>query len=185
MICYLVRHGQDDDTVRGGWGNPALTDLGIKQVKCLSDYVMQNNSTLRIRKIYSSDLLRAKQTATIIAENNNLSIEYYTEFREVNNGALAGLKNEIADIKYPDMYWRKLDFDEHYPDGESPKEFYQRISGAWLEFCNRIKTQGENVMLVTHGGVIQIILCIVHNEEYTNKHSRYSVDAGELIAVEI
>lgn len=185
MICYLVRHGQDDDTVRGGWGNSSLTDSGIQQVKSLSDYINKNNSTIKIDKIYSSDLHRAKQTAEIIAGNNDLSIEYLPEFREVNNGDLAGLKNEIADIKYPDMYWRKLKFDEHYPNGESPKEFYERISAAWHDFCKKIKVQDENAMLVTHGGVIQIILCIVNNEEYTNSRNRYSVSAAELIAIEI
>lgn len=31
MICYLVRHGQDDDSVRGGWSDCTLTELGIQQ----------------------------------------------------------------------------------------------------------------------------------------------------------
>lgn len=185
MICYLVRHGQDDDTVRGGWGNSTLTLCGIQQVKKLSDYIRNNNSALKIGKIYSSDLLRAKLTAEIISEENNLPIYYLPEFREVNNGDLAGLNNEIADIKYPNMYWRKLDFEEHYPNGESPKEFYQRVSSAWYDFCNNIKAQDKNTMLVTHGGVIQIILCIENNEKYTNKNNRYSVSHAKLIPIEI
>lgn len=31
MICYLVRHGQDDETVRGGWSDHPLTEAGIHQ----------------------------------------------------------------------------------------------------------------------------------------------------------
>lgn len=30
MICYLVRYGQDDDSVRGGWSDCPLTELGIQ-----------------------------------------------------------------------------------------------------------------------------------------------------------
>lgn len=29
MICYLVRHGKDDDSVRGGWSKSPLSDEGI------------------------------------------------------------------------------------------------------------------------------------------------------------
>ncbi len=185
MICYLARHGQDDDTVRGGWGSSTLTSCGVEQVKNISKYIKCHNNDLKISKIYSSDLLRAKQTAEIISNENNLPIDYLPDFREVNNGDLAGLNNEIADIKYPNMYWRQLDFEQHYPNGESPKEFYKRVSYAWYDLCRSIKKSEKNVLLVTHGGVIQIILCIVNDEEYTNRYNRYSISPAKLIPIKI
>lgn len=185
MICYLVRHGQDDDTVRGGWGNSELTETGIEQVNALSTYIFDNNNALKIRKVYSSDLLRAKQTAQIIAENNNLSVKFLPQFREVNNGKLASMDNITAEIKFPGMYWRRLSFDEHYPNGESPREFYKRISNAWQDFCIEIKKNDDNVILVTHAGVIEIILNIVKHEEYTNKVNKYTTEPAKLIKVEI
>ena len=61
MICYLVRHGKDDDTVRGGWSQQPLTDEGKAQADELASFVQI--SGLEIKHIYSSDLLRAMQTA--------------------------------------------------------------------------------------------------------------------------
>lgn len=75
MICYLIRHGQDDDSVRGGWSDCPLTVLGIQQSTALSDNLSNNFEHYNIGKIYSSDIARAKQTATIIADKLNLSVE--------------------------------------------------------------------------------------------------------------
>ena len=87
MICYLVRHGKDDDTVRGGWSQQPLTDEGKVQAAELADFVQK--SGLGIQQIYSSDLLRARQTAQIVADSLPLPIVPKMEFREVNNGDLA------------------------------------------------------------------------------------------------
>lgn len=62
------------------------------------------------------------------------------------------------------MYWNTLAWEEKYPDGESPREFYERIRNAWDAFQNEIIERKENVMLVTHGGVMHVILFIVKGE---------------------
>ena len=77
MKVYLVRHGQDDDSVRGGWSDCPLTELGIQQSTELADNLSNNFEHYNIGKIYSSDIVRAKQTATVIAEKLNLSVEFY------------------------------------------------------------------------------------------------------------
>ena len=77
-----------------------------------------------IKHIYSSDLPRAVQTAEPIAAALNLPIIALKQFREVNNGDLAGMKNDIANSKYPGLYWDTIEWEEHYPNGESPKEFF-------------------------------------------------------------
>ncbi|MDE6470624.1 MAG: histidine phosphatase family protein [Eubacterium sp.] len=140
MIIYLVRHGQDDDTYRGGWSNHALTSKGIQQSENLAIELYNNKNKYNITKIYSSDLIRAQQTAKILADKIDIPIHFMSEFREVNNGDLAGLKNEIANIKFPNLYWRKLEWDKHYPNGESPKEFYERIKSAWNKLIKSEKT---------------------------------------------
>ena len=52
MICYLVRHGKDDDTVRGGWSQYPLTEEGIQQAEALAAQIA-NHTNIRI--IYSRD----------------------------------------------------------------------------------------------------------------------------------
>ena len=182
MICYLVRHGKDDGTVRGGWSQQPLTNEGKAQADELASFVQ--GSDLAIKYIYSSDLLRAMQTAQSVADKLHLPIVPMPEFREVNNGDLAGIKNELANKMYPGLYWNTLDWEQRYPGGESPKEFYERISTAWDAFQKMALNRNENVLLVTHGGVINVILSIVNGEKYSNETIMRKIRNVELIALE-
>ena len=44
MKVYLVRHGADDDSIRGGWSNHPLTDEGLKQSEELAKKLKENNT---------------------------------------------------------------------------------------------------------------------------------------------
>lgn len=184
MKIYIVRHGQDDDSVRGGWSNTSLTDLGVKQSTDLANKVFENCDEYNIGMIISSDLTRAKQTALIISEKMSVPVKYDMGFREVNNGDLAGLDNHIAEEKYPNLYWRKLECEQHYPNGESPKEFYERVSNAWDNLKKSLVDYNKNVLLITHAGVVNVIKCLVDNVEYSNKQKYQGVPSAE-IAMEI
>ena len=181
MICCLVRHGKDDDTVRGGWSQQPLTDEGEVQAAELA--VFAQKSGLGIQQVYSSDLLRAMQTAQIVADSLRLPIVPKPEFREVNNGNLAGIKNELAAEQYPGLYWNTLAWEQQYPGGESPKEFYERIRCAWDVLQKDILERNENVMFVTHGGVMHVMLSIVKGEIYSNQASPRKIRNVELIAL--
>ena len=184
MICYLVRHGKDDDSLRGGWSTTPLTEEGIAQMQALAHCLaveLQSN----IAQVFTSDLLRAKQSAEIIAQRTNASVVLLPQFREVNNGLLAGMNNADAATKWPGLFWNTLDWDQCYPDGESPHLFYDRIHSAWHRFVDQVQKQGEDVVLVTHGGVINLILHIVNGLEYSNKTKPFSVKHAELIPIQL
>ena len=178
MICYLVRHGKDDDTVRGGWSQHPLTQEGIKQAEMLTEHLAGN---VVIDHIYSSDLRRAMQTAEIIANKIKLPIITLPQFRETNNGDLAGMKNDIALVRYPGLFWNQLGWEQCYPGGESPKQFYERIATAWRDFSKKIISQSEDVILVTHGGVIHVILSIVEKRSYSNTEKQRNIGYAEII----
>ena len=163
MRIYLIRHGKDPEGFRGGWSRYPLTEEGLSQAEKLAE-----SSVFPVDAIYSSDLPRAIQTAIPLGEKLKLPIVECPQFRETNNGALAGMKNELALVRYPGMFWNTLDWEEQYPDGESPKLFYERICSAWDEFQKEVRSKGEDTVLVTHGGVIQVIRCILTGEPYSN-----------------
>ncbi len=183
MLCYLVRHGKDDDTIRGGWSNHGLSEIGVQQVHELGKDLI--NTKTNINHIYSSDLERARESARILAGYLECPITFTSEFREVNNGDLAGMKNEIADEKYPNLYWAVLDYSECYPNGESPEMFFKRIETAWTNFKKDIVEKSENVMLMTHGGVMEVILCIENGITFSNKRRYFSTPNARAIVVEI
>ncbi len=184
MVCYLVRHGKDDDTVRGGWSDHPLTAEGFAQVAELAESIEKNNDVLSISRIYTSDLMRAKQTAECIARRIGIPVTYAPGFREVNNGALAGMKHERANALNPGMFWNTLEWEQSYPGGESPKAFYERISAAWASFESEMLGRRENTLLVTHGGVIDAIYHIVNGQPCSNKEKPYPVPHAKLIALE-
>ena len=179
MLIYLVRHGADDDSIRGGWSNHPLSDEGLKQSEELAKKLKQDCCNAEI--IYSSDLLRAKQTAEILAQHLNLEVEYMSDFREVNNGDLAGMDNNVANELYPNLYWRKLEWEQHYPNGESPKEFYERVKAAWEKL---IESDHKSIILVTHGGVINVIMHLVNGVEYSNNNNSYRIATADYIEIE-
>ena len=181
-MIYLARHGKDDDTVRGGWSKTPLTEEGIQQAESLASFVQKSN--LNIKHICSSDLPRAMQTAEAVANQLQLPVIPMHEFREVNNGDLSGMKNDLAAETYPGLYWNTLDWEQRYSGGESPREFYERVRDAWAMFQRKFPDRNENVLLVTHGGVIQVILSIVNGEEYSNRKILRRIRNTELIALE-
>lgn len=184
MTCYLVRHGQDDDTVRGGWSDHGLTPPGIEQVHSLAQSMIAED--IHIDCIYSSDLRRAKETAVILSDYLKVPVTYHPGFRETNNGKLAGMKHELANERFPGLYWSSLGYTECYPGGESPEAFFHRIQTTWAQFKNDVLAQArKNVLLVSHGGVMEAILCMEHGIEFTNKLRHFSTPNAELIPIEI
>lgn len=177
-MIYLMRHGADAPNRYGGWSSFGLTNVGKQQV-CAARFQLLNKG---ITEIYSSDLTRAKETAQLIAEEFCLPVIYLPEFREANNGYLAGMLKEEASQKYPGKYWNTLDWTEQWPGGESPQMFYQRIKAAWYEF--RDKVHDKTVLLVSHGGVMNIILCLENNTPYTNKETQYKIRDAEIIGID-
>lgn len=185
MICYLVRHGKDDSSVRGGWSDQPLTEEGKLQAAALASHVAANKNALQIGCLYASDLPRAVQTADPIADALKLPITLLPAFREANNGDLAGMDNTLAKERYPGLFWNTLEWEQKYPGGESPRDFYERIKAAWDELSSTLASRGDNAMLITHSGVINVILSLINGLPYSNKIKPRSVPHTTLIALEL
>ena len=175
MNLLFVRHGKDSDQHRGGWSQLDLLPEGKREAKTLADYLVQHKEDYHFTKIITSDLKRAETTATILAEALQLPLEKESALRETNNGDLAGMLNSEADQKFPHLYFRSLAMDEHYPNGESPREFYQRIKTWFQRFLQENNNSDETQIVVTHGGVINIIYHLVNQIEWTNKSNLFHV----------
>lgn len=175
MNILFVRHGKDSDQHRGGWSQLDLLPEGKREAEALADHLVRHKEDYHFTKIITSDLKRAETTATILAETLQLPLEKESTLRETNNGDLAGMLNSEADQKFPHLYFRSLAMDEHYPNGESPREFYQRIKTWFQRFLQENNNSDETQIVVTHGGVINIIYHLVNQIEWTNKSNLFHV----------
>lgn len=172
-MIYLMRHGADSPERLGGWSEFGLTDEGIRQVHASAKTLFDKG----IEKVFSSDLPRAKETAEIVAEYLRLPVTYLPQFRESNNGFLAGMLKADAMKRFPGVYWSALEWTQPWPGGESPEMFFHRIENAWRKFKADVKD--KTVLLVSHGGVMNAVLCMENGIAYTNKETKYQIaDAG-------
>jgi probable phosphoglycerate mutase len=154
-FCF-VRHGETDWNVElrmQGQIDLALNARGEKQALAVGRYFAGRHAAA----IYSSDLVRARQTAQPAADALLLPLILMTELRERHFGRCEGLTFDEIKTKYPDDAAAIISRDPDYvsPGGESRHQHKKRI----LECVARLATRhrAETVVLVTHGGVLDVI----------------------------
>lgn len=166
---HFVRHGHHPEGFRGGWSSHSLSRLGAVQSSLLAQRLRREGA--RVDTLISSDLPRATETAEILAQALNVPVSPDAEWREADNGVLAGMPEDQARAMYPGLYWSSLEPDQRYPGGESPAAFHQRIEGTFRSLSSRILQGqiGPRAMVVTHGGPIRVILSMVEGAPWSNK----------------
>ncbi len=154
-LC-VVRHGETDwnagKRVQGQIDIP-LSALGHAQARATGNALMGEG----FAAIYSSDLVRARQTAEATAHLAHLPLQLSPGLRERHYGVFQGLTYEEAAARYPADYARHHARDPRFvPDGgESLLDLAARISNTCEDIVRR--HTGEAVALFTHGGVLDIL----------------------------
>ena len=169
MKLIFVRHGKDDERYRGGWSSLDLIPEGVEQAKQLAKHLKDNNHNYQIAHIISSDLTRTLTTANIISCELCLPIQKEYQIREINNGDLAGILNDTALKQYPGLFFSSLEMHEAYPNGESPNDFYLRIKKWFMCLTSKYRNVKGNILVVTHGGVINVVYYLAKGIEWDNK----------------
>lgn len=172
----FIRHGEDEQDKTGGWSNNSLTKNGIEQVINLKNKLKDKIVKMENTVILSSDLNRAKQTTDMIFDSCDLVI-FNQKLRECNNGDLANLTKNQFQRFYPSMYFDRLKYDEHYPNGESPQEYYQRVR-SFFEDINQ-KYENRNVIIIAHAGTYGILKSSINGILWSNKQ-KYKLGYAEL-----
>ncbi|KAL5777850.1 hypothetical protein ACOSP7_010776 [Xanthoceras sorbifolium] len=153
----VVRHGETAWNADGriqGHLDVELNDVGRQQAAAVADRLSKE---MAISAVYSSDLKRAFETASIIANRCGVP-EVITDpdLRERHLGDLQGLQlKEAAELK-PDAYLASSSSrtDQEIPGGgESFEQLYHRCTSSLQKIG--MKHRGEQAVVVTHGGVLR------------------------------
>ncbi len=154
----LVRHGQTDWNLEGrfqGQSDTPLNQTGRIEAQSLADQLKGQ----AFSAIFTSDLLRAKETADIIAEVLGLRVISEPRLREINQGEWEGLF--VEDIKAINaVHWdqRKTDpANFHPPGGESVAEVAQRTRAAMRNIAHLYPV--GSVLIISHGLALATIIC--------------------------
>jgi len=154
----IVRHAEAmGNIIREfhGWTDSGITEKGHIQAK----QVAERLKDVPIDVIYSSSLKRAIQTATYIAKVKELPIISRDDLKEINGGLWEGMAWTDLAKTYPEEYviWEEKPHIHQMPEGESMKDFQQRLVNAVSVILDREK--GRNVCIVTHGTAIRALMC--------------------------
>jgi probable phosphoglycerate mutase len=153
----LVRHGQSQGNAErrfGGHSPTPLSELGRRQAEATARALASEGVTA----IYSSDLLRAAQTAEPLARMTGLEINRTSALRERSVGLMEGLTFEEAAERYPDEYAALLrrDFEHVLASGESYRQLLDRAAAELDRAVERHR--GGTIAAFSHTGTICILV---------------------------
>jgi probable phosphoglycerate mutase len=151
-VILLARHGETDWNSERRWQGHAdrpLNDVGREQARELADTLAGR----AIDVVYSSDLVRAHETAEIVAGRLGLPVEVDAGLREVDVGDWAGRLLTEIETEDPEGFQRWQQGRKAWNGGESYEEMGERVVAAVLRLAARHHRQ--TVLIVTHGGSIR------------------------------
>ncbi|KAK0494604.1 phosphoglycerate mutase [Armillaria luteobubalina] len=174
ITITFIRHGQSEDNPRGiwaGWKDAPLSELGTRQAKALGDYL----STTRIDLIYSSPLLRARQTGEAVQSSQSIPPELITNphLREQHWGIAEGhpaCSHAPLNVTHEEAFkvgifprTTLLDDNGKFPGGESRNDLKARADIAIKECVLPHLTEdnfrnGLHVAFTSHGLCISQLL---------------------------
>lgn len=161
MTIYLARHGETDDNapparVQGSIDTP-LNARGREQARRIAAELGNSG----IAAVYSSQLVRARETAEIVAGELGLAVTVDERLAESQRGEWEGRLIEEIEREEPDLWasWRRGGAEFRFPGGEALAEHAARVKAA-LEDVRRGPLPA---LCVCHGGTIRCAFALGHS----------------------
>ena len=167
----LVRHGETDWNLQRrlqGHSDTPLNERGREQARALAAELADEP----IDAVYSSDLVRAHETARIVAEQHGLDVTASDDLRERHFGTWEGLHDDEIEARFPEAATGVIG------DGETREAMSRRVFDA----LQRIAEQHPDghVLVVSHGGPLRTVLkhCGVDGVERIGNCQVVRIEAG-------
>jgi broad specificity phosphatase PhoE len=147
----LVRHGESEGNRQRMFAERAhelpLTELGYEQAQAAAHTIA---SHFRTRRIVSSPYVRARETARVIAERLGSAVEIEPRLHEREVGVFRG--QPYASMRSAPGYDAKRPWEWQPEGGESFVDVQSRVAPILDRLAS--ETQGRDVVIVSHGGVM-------------------------------
>ncbi len=147
----LLRHGLSTGNEKGivqGQKDYPLTEEGIEQSRSLFHYWKDHG--VSFDAIIASPLLRAKQTAEIIASGMNLPIDFDEAWCERHSGKAEGRPFSEVKLHYADRP-QETAYDPLFESGESRWDLFIRAANAMQ---NLLRRPAGSYLVVSHGAIM-------------------------------
>lgn len=165
IICFsapttilFIRHGEtswNHEHRLQGWTDIQLNEQGIIQAQGLSDH-LANQKNYQITAIYSSDLMRAYETARITAEKLHLGVTTSKNFREMCWGEAEGVYMEEFVKTHGKSHAHFVGRDHsEIPGAENFNQVLSRVNSE-LETLVKVHA-GQTIAIFSHGRTIKLL----------------------------
>lgn len=180
---HLIRHGETDWNREGRWQGQIdipLNQQGLEQARRTAAAL----EGTPIDAIYSSNLLRAMQTAEILAASRGLPMRLDARLREIHQGEWQGLRVSEIEARHASLYEQRSSNPYAFapPGGESTAEVQVRVLSFLAETSQ--KHPGEAVAVVSHGFVLAVIRAAYQAQAAENLFSLVPQN-GEIITIDL
>lgn len=158
----LIRHGQSEGNIRQlfyGHTDGPLTPLGQRQAELTGKYLKDE----KIDLLYSSDLIRAHDTAAATAERKGMPIISDCALREINAGEWEGRPFDELFTAYPKSYadvWLNDIGNSKADGGESVADLQNRVVSFILG--EAAKHDGKTLAFFSHGTPIRAFFALAY-----------------------
>lgn len=152
----VIRHGETDSNREHrfqGQLDVPLNATGLLQAGRLAEALAAEPFDAAV----VSDLQRARQTAAPLASRLGLEVRADASWREQSFGQIEGMRVKALHEQQPELFarWAQHEADFALPGGESVRRFHTRILAATARLAEAFP--GQRVLLVTHGGVLDML----------------------------
>ena len=163
---YFVRHGESEANLLREFSNTGikhpLTERGRKQAQTLAEHLIDHD----ISRIISTPILRAQETAEILASVLNLSFETSEAHTEYDVGRFEGRRDDEAWAEYfevLDAWLLRSEYDVRVAGGES----FNEMKARFIPFVETLRNEPGNIAMVGHNGTYRCMLpCILENVDH-------------------
>ena len=176
---YLLRHGKiAGPAALYGRTDVPLSALGEQQVQ------LQLARLTNLQQVISSPSQRCLQTAQAMARRSECPLHIDDDWRECDFGRWDGVPfDQIASHYWPELeaFWQAPGT-HTLPQAEPLSAMQKRVSARWQSL---LKSTPQATLLVTHGGVIRLILCDVLGLDWRNGavYSQWQIPYGSLTKI--
>lgn len=186
--AIFMRHGETAWNREGrlqGWAPVTLTERGREQAATAGAYL---DDEYNIDRVVSSDLTRTRETSEAVQSviDSDVPVRFDDAWRERDLGVYQGLPLSTVTDRFPPFGLGKdaANAADQVPEsGESLDQVASRVVSGWQDLL-AASDSAETVLVVTHGGPIQLLLGHIENKSVTEAVLAYAPENCSLTEIE-
>lgn len=191
LKIWFIRHAESEANVQRIYANGdcsfSLTANGLRQARAIACRF----SSVDVRAIYTSPLVRATQTAEEICKIKKMEMQIAPELSEYGMGIYEGTSSSpdalgaICDAESKKRWFEHNDFDAKSPGGESLNDMKRRFLPFVKKAIENCASEPGILLMITHGGILGAMLPFVFENLDFNFVQAHAIEHLSIIKGEL